>query len=358
MRLGLTGGGTGGHVYPLIAIALRAIQLGIATEVLFLGTKAGLEGDLVSAAGFQIETLMGRKVRGGGLGQKMAGMAGLVGAIPQGMGVWGKFRPDVVVGSGGYASVAGVTAAWLKGIPTVLLEQNTIPGYTNRKLAFAAQKVCVSFPVSAGYFPAGKVVVTGNPVRPEIQEVAQRRKEKTASGGIQILVLGGSQGALFLNQEIALAMLNLVGSDARIRVVHQCGKGRTKELPEAYLSHPGVRVKEYIEDMASELTATDLVVGRAGATTIAELTTAGVPSLLIPFPFAADNHQEHNALAVQKHGGAEMWLQSEWDRVKFEDRVRHLLGTPGELEAMSRGALTLGMADAATAILTTIGGMQ
>jgi UDP-N-acetylglucosamine--N-acetylmuramyl-(pentapeptide) pyrophosphoryl-undecaprenol N-acetylglucosamine transferase len=356
MRLAIGTGGTGGHIYPGIGIAEAAVSLGLADDVLFIGGRHGLESELVPAHGFDIVTLPVDRVRGMKLATRMAGLAGLARSIPAASRVLKEFSPDAVIGMGGYASAPSLIAASMRKIPTVLCEQNTIPGATNRKLAHFASRICVSFPMTSGYLPSWKVVVTGNPVRASIGAAAARRQESPREG-FRILVLGGSQGALFLNQTVAGCLASFAATHGDVEIVHQAGSGRTGEATPAYGGLSRVHVTGYIDDMAEMLAWATIVVGRAGATTVAELAAVGVPSLLVPFPFATDNHQYWNAKAMVTAGAARIFEQHSFNENKFRDTLEELHRGPEVLAAMEEGASNMGRPKAAVGVLETLGGV-
>lgn len=357
MRAVLAGGGTGGHVLPLLALAEALEKSGRLQSLLFLGAD-GLESSLVTQRGYELIQLPVGRVRGLSVGRQVKGVAGLAASVP--MAAWHLKRAGatVVVGSGGYASAPAVTAAALLGIPAILLEQNTIPGSTNRGLARLSRKVCTSFAMSSGYLPAAKVVVTGNPVREVFLKVREERAARKG-GALRILVLGGSQGAQFLNKQIAPVLAQCVRQSASaVEIVHQCGKAREAEVGTAYEGLSGVKVCGYIDDMATELLNATLVVGRAGATSLAELAVAGVPSLLIPFPHATDGHQEVNARFYEKRGAAKVFPQDNFNADEFRTVLSGLLAQPARLEAMQKAAREAGIPDAALRIIDVMEGLK
>lgn len=356
MKLAIGTGGTGGHIYPGIGIAEAAVSLGIADDVLFIGARHGLERELVPAHGFEIVTLPVDRVRGMRLATRVAGLAGLARSIPAASRILKDFAPDAVIGMGGYASAPSLIAAAMRKIPTVLCEQNTIPGATNRKLAHFASAICVAFPMTSGYLPSWKVVVTGNPVRSSVVAAAATRRESSRAG-FRILVLGGSQGALFLNQTVASCLAAFAASHGDVEIVHQTGSGRTDEATPAYGGLRRVHVTGYIDDMADMLSWATIVIGRAGATTVAELAAVGVPSLLVPFPFATDNHQYWNAKAMATAGAAKIFEQHSFNENQFRDTLDELYREAGLLAAMEAGALHMGRPDAAARVLDTLRGV-
>jgi len=352
MNLVITAGGTGGHIYPGIGVAECALESGFARKILFIGARRGLESTLVPAAGFELKTLTVGRVRGMKLGTRMTGLAGLGLSIPRARKLLREFGADAVVGLGGYASAPSLIAGSLSGIPTALCEQNTIPGTTNRFLSRFARKICVSFAMSSGYLPSQKVVVTGNPTRRTIAEARKLRAGRVADGTFTIVVLGGSQGALFLNQTIARSLASFAKGRPAITIIHQTGRGRADEAREAYAKLGAqAQIVEYVDDMAGLLTRADLVVGRAGATTVAELTAVGVPALLVPFPYATDNHQYWNALVMVRAEAAFMHEQHSFNQEIFAKDLEGLFDGGDLLDTMARSARRVGRVDAAANVL-------
>lgn len=347
-RICLAGGGTGGHVTPLLAIGEEWRAQG--GEVLYVGAKGKLEETMVPAAGFDLEVISGGgRVKGMGAGTRLRNLATVPGGVREAAAILGRFRPDVVIGAGGYASFAAGAAASLKRIPLVLCEQNSIPGLTNRVLSRVARRVCTSFKMTASHLNVLKVVLTGNPVRAALQALADRPAELPDLR--KVTVLGGSQGARFLNTDLAASLAVFLEAHPDVRVTHQCGQGREEETLASYEGNPHVEVIPFVEDMAPLLAESDLVVCRAGATTIAELTTVGLGAILVPFPFATDDHQVHNARAMERAGGAEVIIQAEFDGARFVERLTALRADPQDLGRMALASRAMGRPEAAAAVL-------
>ena len=348
-RICLAGGGTGGHVTPLLAIAEEwAAQGG---EALYVGVAGKIEETMVPAAGVELEVIAGGgRVKGMGIRTQLLSLAGVPRGVRETSRILDRFRPDVVIGAGGYASFATGAAASLRRIPLVLCEQNSIPGLTNRVLSRVARRVCTSFKMTASHLDVLKVVLTGNPVRASIRALADR--SATHPKDLRnVTVLGGSQGARFLNTEVATCLARFMEDHPDVRVTHQCGEGQEQEARSSYGASSRVEILPFIEEMAPILAESDLVVGRAGATTIAELTTVGLPALLVPFPFATDNHQEHNARAMERAGGADVIIQSEFDGDRLIRRLAALKADPDELGRMATASRSMGLPDAAASVL-------
>ena len=351
MRAIIAGGGTGGHVFPGIAVAQALGERGD-VEVLFVGTARGIEFEAAPRAGFALVTIPARQVRGGGLRRALGGSAAALWAIAAGIRAIARFRPDIVVGVGGYASAPMVVAAWLARVPTLLLEQNVIPGATNRHLGRLARRVCVSFSETATSFAGSRVVCTGNPVRPEIVAVARRRRAR-GDGGIEeqtrltLLVIGGSAGAHHLNVEVveAIALLRLRVNG--LRVVHQTGTADAEEARARYASlSVDAEVRPFFSEMAGVYETADLVVCRAGATTIAELLTVGLPAILVPYPYAADDHQRRNAEVVVAAGAGMLILDRELSAERLAVALATLIDDLPRRQQMAQAAQALARPDA------------
>ncbi len=297
-------GGTGGHVFPALAVAREMQAAGY--RVLWLGAENGMETRLVPKYGFEVAVLGVGRLRGGGLKRKLLGPLQLLRAVIQARRLIRRERPVLAVGFGGFVSAPGGLAARLSGVPLVIHEQNAVPGLTNRLLSRFAVETLVGF---EGAMPAG--VWVGNPVRQEIAELKEpAERYARRNGPLRILVLGGSQGALALNQDLPELLMAAMGNHLEVR--HQCGAGREDEALPVYraLGLPAT-VSAFIEDMAEAYGWADLVVCRAGALTVAEVAAAGVAALFVPLPTAVDDHQTLNARWLAGRGAALMLAQSD-----------------------------------------------
>ncbi len=342
-RVILTTGGTGGHIFPAMAVAEEILRRYPEASILFMGGKYGPEGDIAAAAGLDFIGLPVRGVIGRGLKAVGAGVAMLAG-IRKAAGILRKFDPDLMVGFGGYAAFAGMTAGVLAGRVTAVHEQNAFPGMTNRLLGKRVKRVFVSMPDASGVFPAERTTLVGNPVRAAIGELYEARMrelrepavsveapaptgslvsgslpEATANGPLprsrrsrRLLVMGGSQGARAVNHGMVEAAASLLAEGVDIR--HQTGQADYEEIRAAYQKAgiTKVRVEPFITDMAGAYAWADLALCRAGASSIAELACAGLPAVLVPFPFAAQDHQRYNARFLQKEGGAVLLEQADF----------------------------------------------
>jgi len=340
----ITAGGTGGHVFPALAVAeqLRARNV----PVVWMGTRNGLEATLVPKAGIPVEWIEVSGLRGKGLGRKLRTPLMLGRALWQASAILRRLRPRVVLGMGGFASGPGGMMARLLGIPLVLHEQNAIAGMTNRWLARFASQTLEAFPNT--FPPARRAITVGNPVRAAIAALPPpEQRWADRSGRPRLLVLGGSQGALALNRLVPQA-LTLLGDDQRPEVWHQAG-GQLHAAAEAAYQEAGVtaRLTPFIEDMAEAYGWANLVLCRAGALTIAELAAAGVGALLIPFPFAVDDHQTANARFLEQGGAALIRQQADLNAERLAATLRELLGDRGRLLDMAQAARRLAKIEAA-----------
>jgi len=341
-RIVIAGGGTGGHLYP--GLALADVLAARSVEVTFVGTAGGIEARVVPEAGFALRLLPGSQLRGGGPLRALVGGARALRGIAQALGLLGTLRPGLVVGVGGYASVAVVVAARLRRIPVVLLEQNVVPGAATRLLARFARCICLGFAEAAGRLPAGRTVHTGNPVRAAVARVTPG----PARAQPGLLVFGGSAGARRLNQATIEALRLLGSSGHAVQLMHQTGAADVESVRAAY-AEAGVaaRVEPFIADMGEAYAAADVVVARAGAMTCAELTAVGLPSILVPYPHAADDHQRRNAEVLVAAGAAEMILDPELDGAGLAAGLARLLDDRERRAAMAARARALGRPDAA-----------
>ena len=354
MRVLVAGGGTGGHVFPGIALAEEVVTRHPKNDVVFVGTSRGLEASVVPAAGYPIELIDVRGLKGKGLGSVLTSVLRLPTAFVQSWRVLREWKPDVVVGVGGYASGPVVLAARLMGIPTAVQEQNAVAGLTNRILGRIVQVAFTAFPEAVRQFPPRKVQQLGNPIRRSLLENYMRPVTKLDEM-LQVLVFGGSQGAHGLNMRLIEALPFLSDLRGRLRFVHQTG-ARDRGLVEKGYAAVGFvpEVREFIVDMSGAYSSSDLVVCRAGATTLAELTVAKKPSILVPFPAAADNHQVVNAQSLVGAGAAVMIEERDLTGELLASEIRRVLLDPAVLDAMARAAGTLGRPQAASEIVDVL----
>ena len=339
MRILIAGGGTGGHLFPGIALAEELVGRNQGHEVLFVGTRRGLEVHHVPRLGFALELIDAGPLKGKGLLGWMRGLLRVPRSMWQSRRILRRQRPDLVVGVGGYSSGPVVLTAWLKRIPTMVMEQNALPGFTNRVLGRFVRKVVVAFEQAQAWFPRGKVLMLGNPVRKSLVENFLHSNEPV--NGTNLLVFGGSQGARVLNQVVPETMPELVERIDDLHLVHQTGESDLAQVEKRYREQglqSRVEVKAFIDDMAAAYRKTDLVVCRAGATTVTELSLCRKPAILVPFPYAADNHQEVNARSLTEAGAAVMVPQSELTADRLADEVAAVLCDPERKARMEQAA--------------------
>ncbi len=353
MRLVIAGGGTGGHLFPGLALAEEVKTRHPRNEVLFVGSPRGIEVRAVPKAGFRLELIDVGPIKRQGFVGSLKGIVGLPRALWQSVRILRRFDPDVVFGVGGYASGPVVMAAFLLGIPRAIQEQNALPGFTNKTLGRFAQAIFIAFDEARPFFPPARTHLIGNPIRRAFLD--NYLHTKAPEERFSLLVTGGSQGAHVLNLRVIEA-LELLAPELgpRLRVRHQTG---TKDLDEiaaryARLAPTGLlaEASAFIDDMALAYAGADLLVCRAGATTIAELTVCKKPAILVPFPFAADDHQTVNARSLLQAGAALLMPEPELTAPKLADEIRALASDRERLTKMSRASAALGRPEAAREI--------
>jgi UDP-N-acetylglucosamine--N-acetylmuramyl-(pentapeptide) pyrophosphoryl-undecaprenol N-acetylglucosamine transferase len=359
--LAVVGGGTGGHVYPGVAVAEAWRAAG--GRVIYLGSEKGMEARVVPPLGIPFEAVPARRLKNAGVLERLKTLLSLPGALWTGRALLKRLDPAVVLGVGGYVSGPVVLAAALGRRPCAVAEQNARPGLTNRILSRFVSRVYGAFPEVADRLPKRKVRLLGNPVRDAIQAAALTAPE--AGRGRHLLILGGSQGARALNRLLPGAVKRLRARFADLVVVHQTGRDKDAEVRDLYgdllsADPAGVTVVPFIDDMASAIVAADLVVARAGATTVAELACIGRPALYVPFPQAADDHQAANAQAAVQAGAAAMEREEALTEDSLVAKLEALLTYPATLAEMGRKAKALGRPRAAADIaadLQALGGV-
>lgn len=343
-RLVVTTGGTGGHIFPALSVAAEVRRRDPEARVLFLG-GSGPEGELARKAGLSFEALPASGVLGKGVKALLATV--WVGrSVILATRALRRFGPQAVIGFGGYAGFCPVLAAALLGIPTAVHEQNSVPGVTNRILGKLARSVFVSFEDHHKHFPPAKTVRTGNPVRAEINAV-----DRTPGSGRNLLVLGGSQGAKALSDLVVVALPQLLAG--RVNILHQAGRTDQERVRAAYRANGAddACVHGFVEDMAGAYAWADLALCRSGASTIFELAATGTPSVLVPFPFAAHDHQRVNAKSLEALGAAILAEQKDLNGESLADLVLGLFGDASRLSTMGRAAKDFARPDAAASIV-------
>ncbi len=358
-RIILAGGGTGGHVFPAVAVAEALEEIVPGVEICFVGTARGLESRVIPGLGYPLETLEVRYLKGTGMWGWARGLGVLPQAGWQAASILRRFRPDFVLAAGGYASGPVTLMASMRGIPTALMEQNAMPGMTNRLLGKVVDHCFLSMDIVEGTLPAHKCSMVGNPLRAQILRAASRPRvvqERGDTRDFRILVTGGSGGARALNRTLPGVFRRTGdGLATRLTILHQAGRGRADAVRDEYRGFAGkVDVVEFIEDMAEAYAWSDLVVCRSGATTRAELLVMGQPALLVPFAGSADNHQEKNALQTSQAGAAVMVRESELDSGRVERLLAGFAHNPESLVKMGAKARELARPDAARSVAAAI----
>ncbi len=357
MRIIVTGGGTGGHIYPALALARHIRGEDPGAEILFVGSSEGLEAKIVPAAGFALET-----VPASGFQRTLRGL------LPFGRDLWqglsrarkiiADFQPRVVCGTGGYVSAPVVLAARLGRCPAAIHEQNALPGLANRVLAPLVQRVCLSFEESRPAFPrCSRTVFTGNPRASEVAAVertAAQRELRLDPARSTLLIYGGSRGALRIN-EVVTAYLKAGWLPPAVQLLYVTGERYYRQVREELGALPErVRLYPYLHEMPAALAAADLVLTRSGATTLAEITALGLPAILVPSPNVVHNHQYYNARLLEKAGAARLIEEKDFNHHRLRRELEQLQAEPAQLARMGRAGRTLGVPDAGARLYGTL----
>jgi len=349
MRCVIAGGGTGGHLFPGIAVAEAFIQKESGNEVLFIGTERGIEARVLAGGRFPLKMIHAMPIQGGSIMGKLRALLALPMSLAEAMGILKEFQPQIVLGVGGYASGPGVLAAFLLGMKRAIHEQNVIPGMTNRMLKRFSQRIFVSFEETKKYFPERKTVVTGNPIRKEIigSAFSQEKGDR-----FTLLIFGGSAGAHRINTAMMEALASLQDIRSSLRFIHQTGKEDLDLVSKGY-EEKGfeAEVAPFIEEMARCYRRADLVICRSGASTVSELAVCGKASILIPYPYAAHQHQLINAQKLADRGAAKMILDEELKGSLLSGAIRSLYHHPEEREKMEETIRKIGRPRAAEEIV-------
>jgi UDP-N-acetylglucosamine--N-acetylmuramyl-(pentapeptide) pyrophosphoryl-undecaprenol N-acetylglucosamine transferase len=354
----IAGGGTGGHIYPAIAIAQEFLARDPNRRAIFMGTKYGLEKTIVPQAGFPLEFISVGGLKGKGALELLKNLARLPVGFVQAWKVVARHRPSVILGVGGYASGPALIAGRLLGIPTAIHEQNAFPGLTNRLLARVVSAVAVAFSDAGPRLKRADAVVTGNPVRREFFEAAGRAPRSTVRK--RLLIFGGSQGSRVLSEAVIGALLFLARLKDRLEIVHQTGPSEVDKVRDAYRASAfaNARVVAYLDPIVDEIAAADLVVSRAGAMTIGELAAVGRAAILVPFAAATNNHQEANARVVEKAGGAMVITESQLSPERLATAITEVINDPQRALRMGAAAQALAAPDASRKIVDLLEKIQ
>ncbi len=350
MKVIIAGGGTGGHLFPGIAIAEEFLRRDETNSILFIGTKRGLEKRVLGNMGFDLYTLDVEGIKGKGIIKALSAVLKIPGSLLDSYRLIRAFRPDIVIGVGGYASGPAVMTAHLMGIKTAIAEQNALPGITNRILGRIVDRIFITFSETRGWFPEGKTIASGNPVRAAfVTGIGEAKKE---TGRFTLLIFGGSQGAHRINLAVLDALPHLEPIKDNLKVIHQTGSADADSISCHYQSfNLDAEVLPFIMDMAGAFRSADLLICRAGATSIAEITASGKASVLIPFPYAVNDHQTKNAEALVKAGAAVMINEKDMSGKTLAETILKFYHHPQVRREMEVRSARLGNVRAAVQIV-------
>jgi UDP-N-acetylglucosamine--N-acetylmuramyl-(pentapeptide) pyrophosphoryl-undecaprenol N-acetylglucosamine transferase len=350
MNVIIAGGGTGGHLFPGIAVAREILRRHPESKILFVGAEQGIETRIVPKEGFELRTLPVGGIKGVGGVRQIRNLLGMVGGIFKALSILRQFKPQVVIGVGGYASFPMLGAATLAGYPRIVMEQNAIPGLANRVLGKRADFAAVTDSRTQSYF-GDRAVVTGNPIRPEFKSIPP----KTHETPFTILIFGGSQGAQSINRAVIAALDELAGWSDRLRFVHQTGERQLEEVKRGYAEKGFTAdVRTFFNDFHEQYAAADLIISRSGATTVAEIKAAGRAAILIPFPFATDDHQTKNARAMADENAAVLIANADLSGKRLAGAIRELVGDTARLTEIETNARRIAVLDAEKRIVDLI----
>lgn len=350
MKVIIAGGGTGGHLFPGIALAEEFRRRDSGTQIMFVGTEHGIEAKIIPREGYPVRFVRAEGIVGKSVVRKTKAAIKIVLSFLDARRILNTVMPDLVIGVGGYASGAIVLMARLKSVPTMIHEQNSVPGITNRILGRFVDRICVTYQESLPVFPPARTFLTGNPIRHKIlkgEREAACRLFSLEKGLFTVFVFGGSSGAQSINCNIVDALNHLGDLREKVQFLHQTGDSDYESVRQAYRK-AGVRgtVAPFIYQMAEAYAAADVVVSRAGATTLAEITALGKPAILVPYPHAAGRHQEFNAMKLREMGAACMILDHEMNGKAIAGQIRDLYGNESLRNEMQRASRGLGRPDA------------
>lgn len=355
MKVIIAGGGTGGHLFPGIALATYIMSKYSDSEVIFVGTEKGLESKIIPKLGYELKFISARGFVGKSINDKVKSILKLLKSISECKNIISYFSPDIVFGVGGYASLPMVFISALKKIPTVILEQNTVPGLANKILGKFADAISITYPETMDYFPKEKVYLTGTPIRKEILFGNRERALEIFNleeGRLTLLIFGGSLGARKINKAITEGLSYLIPLKERIQIIHQTGEADYEWVAKEYKNFFfKATVLPFIYNMTEAYAVADLIVCRAGASTVAEITALGKASILIPYPYAAYNHQETNARRLLSRGACEMILDRELNGEIISEKINRILTNPQIKKEIEMASLAFGKINATEKIL-------
>jgi UDP-N-acetylglucosamine--N-acetylmuramyl-(pentapeptide) pyrophosphoryl-undecaprenol N-acetylglucosamine transferase len=347
LRVVIAAGGTGGHLFPGLAVA-REFQARHGATVTFITSPRPVTTRILEGCGFPWEAVASRALKGQGLFSRLRTWGSLPWSIRQARQRLRDLKPHLVLGMGGYTSGPVGLAAWSLKIPLALHEQNALPGFANRWLAHLADRVFVSFPASLGQFPGDLAVLTGNPIREEFFKETAPRPDQPFT----VLITGGSQGAHHLNMEVLAALAELSDLKDQLQFLHLTGEADREEVAKGFeRAGFAAQVAAFSPEMPELMARAHLIVCRAGASTLAELAAVGRAALLVPYPFAANNHQEFNARFLAEAGAAELILNKDFTAAVFAGKIKEILAQPGTLKRMEAAARRLARPEAAKEIV-------
>src|SRR5437016_512013 len=350
MRVIIAGGGTGGHLFPGIAVAREIQRRDARSAILFVGAEQGIESRIVPKEGFELRTLPLGGIKGVGVVRQARNLMGMMGGVFSARQILRDFKPDAVIGVGGYASFPMLTAAIMGGYPRIVMEQNAIPGLANRVLGKWVDFAAVTDARTQSYF-GQRSVVTGNPIRPEFKSIPP----KVHVPPYTILIFGGSQGAQSINRAVIDALENLDNWKDRLRFVHQTGERQLEDVRRAYVTKGfQADVRVFFNNFHEQYAAADLIVSRSGATTVAEIKAAGRTAVLIPFPFATDDHQTKNARVMADENAAVLIHNAELTGKRLAATIRELAGNPARLKEIESNARRIAILDAEQRIVNLV----
>ncbi len=355
MRIIIAGGGTGGHLFPGIALADEFKEQGLSRDIVFVGTEHGIESKIVPREGYPLKFLRAEGILGKSFFKKVKALLVFLLSFFDSYKILRFIRPDIVIGVGGYASAGILLTAHFRGIPTIILEQNSVPGFANRLLGKFVDAIAVTYQESIAFFPQDRTYLTGNPIRKHILRADENKAYSLfplERGKFTVFVFGGSAGAQSINQSMTEALNYLLDLRHNIQFLHQTGEKDHAKVTGAYrnLGFSGI-VVPFIYQMAEAYSIADIVVCRAGATTLAEITAIGKPAILVPYPYAASNHQEHNARRLEDMGAARLILDRDLSGEALAGAVRDLYNDEKARKDMQKVASVFGRNDAAERVV-------